>query len=33
MHRDTILRLYVSENRPLNAVRDMMHSEYGFSAT
>ncbi|CAN9364837.1 unnamed protein product [Alternaria alternata] len=33
MHKLTILRLYLSENRPLSAVKDMMHSEYGFSAT
>ncbi|KAF7672632.1 hypothetical protein GT037_009133 [Alternaria burnsii] len=32
-HKDNILRLYVSENRPLIAVKDIMHAEYGFSAT
>ncbi|KAH8632665.1 hypothetical protein IG631_11299 [Alternaria alternata] len=32
-HKNNILRLYLLENRPLNAVKDMMHSEYGFSAT
>ncbi|CAN9433136.1 unnamed protein product [Alternaria alternata] len=33
LHKDNILRLYVAEKKPLNAVKDLMHSEYGFSAT
>ncbi|KAB2100460.1 hypothetical protein AG0111_0g11248 [Alternaria gaisen] len=33
IHKDNILRLYVSENKPLNVVKYLMHSEYGFSAT
>jgi Clr5 domain len=33
LHRDTIARLYVEENRPLKEVRAFMQLQLGFRAT